>query len=315
MKKLILAAAALLALAASAQAQQFPTRPVTLIVPWPPGGSTDIAMRALATATEKHLGQSIVIENRPGAAGTLGPGNMAANARPDGYTVAQFPISVFRIPYIQKTAWDPTTDFTYVIHLTGYTFGVVVRADSPFKTFNDMIEHARGQSRQGQLRNARRRHEPAHHDGADRQAEGHQVDAGAVQGRRRQHECDARRAHRRDGELDRLGRARQLRQVSPARDVGRRAHQELAERADAEGESASTWCRTRRSASAVRRAWIPAVVKVLHDAFKKGMEEQSYKDTILEARHGAVLSRARPTITPTRCSRSASRSSSSRSWG
>ena len=79
-----LLAAAFIAFGGIAQAQQFPTRPVTLIVPWPPGGSTDIAMRALAQATEKHLGQSIVIENRPGAAGTLGPGNMAATARPDG---------------------------------------------------------------------------------------------------------------------------------------------------------------------------------------------------------------------------------------
>src|ERR1700742_5379382 len=134
MKRLILAAAAFLAFAARASAQQFPTRPVTLIVPWPPGGSTDIAMRALATATEKHLGQPIVIENRAGAAGTLGPSNMAGNAKPDGYTVAQLPISVFRIPYIQKAAFDPARDFTYVIHLTGYTFGVVVRADSAFKT-------------------------------------------------------------------------------------------------------------------------------------------------------------------------------------
>src|SRR4051794_27954690 len=139
----LLLAAAIFILSTIAQAQQFPTRPVTLIVPWPPGGSTDIAMRALATATEKHLGQSIVIENRPGAAGTLGPSNMAGSAKPDGYTVAQLPISVFRIPYIQKASFDPAKDFTCIIHLTGYTFGVVVRADSPFKTFNDMIEHAR----------------------------------------------------------------------------------------------------------------------------------------------------------------------------
>jgi tripartite-type tricarboxylate transporter receptor subunit TctC len=58
-----LIAGAVLALTGIAQAQQFPTRPVTLIVPWPAGGSTDIGMRALASATEKHLGQSIVIEN------------------------------------------------------------------------------------------------------------------------------------------------------------------------------------------------------------------------------------------------------------
>ena len=143
MRKALLLAAALCAFGGIAQAQQFPTRPVTLIVPWPAGGSTDIGMRALASATEKHLGQPIVIENRPGAAGTLGPSNMAANARPDGYTVAQLPITVFRIPFIQKTTFDPSRDFTYVIHVTGYTFGVVVKADAPWKTFDELIAYAR----------------------------------------------------------------------------------------------------------------------------------------------------------------------------
>ena len=121
MHRAVLLAAAIVAFAANAQAQQFPTRPVTLIVPWPAGGSTDIGMRALAAATEKHLGQSIVIENKPGAAGTIGPANMAASAKPDGYTVAQLPITVFRMPFIQKTTFDPTRDFTYIIHITGYT--------------------------------------------------------------------------------------------------------------------------------------------------------------------------------------------------
>ena len=79
-------------------------------------------MRALASATEKHLGQSIVIENRPGAAGTLGPGVMASNARPDGYTVAQLPITVFRLPFIQKTSFDPTKDFAAVALASGFTF-------------------------------------------------------------------------------------------------------------------------------------------------------------------------------------------------
>src|SRR4051812_49618145 len=113
MKKAILLASAFALFAGVAQAQQFPTRPVTLIVPWPAGGSTDIGMRALAAATEKHLGQPIVIENRPGAGGTVGPANMAATVKPDGYTVGQLPISVFRIPHIQKTTFDPAKDFTY----------------------------------------------------------------------------------------------------------------------------------------------------------------------------------------------------------
>ncbi len=125
------------------EAQNFPTRPVTLIVPWPAGGTTDVVMRALATATEKHLGQSLVIENRSGAAGTLGPGQMAANARPDGYTVAQIPITVFRYPFMRKTTYDPTKDFTYIIGVTGYTFGVVVRKDAPWKTFHELLADAK----------------------------------------------------------------------------------------------------------------------------------------------------------------------------
>lgn len=124
-------------------AQTFPDKPITLICPWPAGGTTDIAMRALAEAMAKNLGQRVVIDNKPGAAGTLGPGYMAQNSRPDGYTVAQMPITVFRIPYIQKVNFDPMTDFTWIIGVTGYTFGVVVRADSPWLTWKDFIAYAK----------------------------------------------------------------------------------------------------------------------------------------------------------------------------
>lgn len=124
-------------------AQKFPEKPVTLIVPWPPGGSTDLAMRALAEATSKHLAHRVVIENRPGVGGTMGAQHLAQNARPDGYTVSQMPVTVFRHPHMTKTAYHPLADFTWIIHLTGYTFGVTVRADSPFKTFKDLIEYAR----------------------------------------------------------------------------------------------------------------------------------------------------------------------------
>jgi tripartite-type tricarboxylate transporter receptor subunit TctC len=126
-----------------AQAAAYPTRPVTLIVPWPPGGSTDRHMRALAEATAKHLGQPILVVNQPGAGGTLGPGNMSQIAKPDGYTLSQFPMGMLRIPHMQKTVWDPVKDFTHVIGITGYTFGVVVRADSPFKSFKDYLDSAK----------------------------------------------------------------------------------------------------------------------------------------------------------------------------
>ena len=139
----IAVAAVIAAPCSLAQAQTFPARPVTMIVPWPAGGSTDLAMRALAEAAQKHLGQPIVVENRAGASGTLGPAQMAATARADGYTISQIPITVFRLPFITKVTFDPEKDFTYVINLTGYTFGVVVKGDAPWKTFQEFIAFAK----------------------------------------------------------------------------------------------------------------------------------------------------------------------------
>lgn len=130
--------------AGAALAQAYPSaRPVTLIVPWPPGGSTDLSMRALAVLAEKSLGQRVVIENRPGVSGTMGAQQLAQSAKPDGYTVSQMPITVFRLPHMTKMAFDPMADFTWVIHLTGYTFGVVVLSDSPWKSWGDLIAYAK----------------------------------------------------------------------------------------------------------------------------------------------------------------------------
>jgi tripartite-type tricarboxylate transporter receptor subunit TctC len=136
-------AAALLAPAGAALAQGYPSKPITLIVPWPAGGSTDRHMRLLAELASKQLGQNIIVENKPGAGGTLGPGTMALTAKPDGYTIAQFPMGMLRVPHMQKTPWNPLTDFSYIIGVSGYTFGFTVRADSPYKSFNDYIAAAR----------------------------------------------------------------------------------------------------------------------------------------------------------------------------
>ena len=127
----------------SAFAQSYPTRPITLIVPWPAGGSTDRHHRLLAELAGKQLGQPIVVDNRPGGGGTTGPGTMALNAKPDGYTIAQFPMGMLRVPHMQKVQWDPLKDFTFILGISGYTFGLTVRADSPYKTFNEYIEAAR----------------------------------------------------------------------------------------------------------------------------------------------------------------------------
>jgi len=127
----------------AALAQDFPSRPVTLIVPWLPGGSTDLHLRKFAEIGGRYLGQPIIVENRAGGGGMLGPGNMARIAKPDGYTIAQLPMGAFRIPHMQVVEWDPLRDFTYIIGVTGYTFGIVVKSDSPFKTFRDVIEYAK----------------------------------------------------------------------------------------------------------------------------------------------------------------------------
>jgi len=141
MLRTVLAALALLA--APALAQNFPAKPITLICPWPPGGSTDTQLRKLAEIAQKHLGQPVLVENKTGASGTVGPGTMAVTARPDGYTLSQFHISVLRVPLMQASAFDPVKDFSFVIGMTGYTFGVVVKSDSPFKTFQDLINYAK----------------------------------------------------------------------------------------------------------------------------------------------------------------------------
>ncbi|HEX8165305.1 MAG TPA: tripartite tricarboxylate transporter substrate binding protein [Beijerinckiaceae bacterium] len=140
---LLLAPLAALAFAGAVEAQEYPVKPVTLIVPWPAGGSTDISMRAIAEAASKHLGQPIVIDNKAGGSGTVGPATMAATAKPDGYTIAQIPITVFRLPAMQKTTWDPLKDFTYIVHVTGYTFGVTSNAESQFKTWTDVVDYAK----------------------------------------------------------------------------------------------------------------------------------------------------------------------------
>ena len=136
-------AAVLLLPAGGARAQAFPSKPITLIVPWPAGGSTDRHLRTLAEIAGKQLGQNVIVQNQPGGGGTTGPGNMALNAKPDGYTIAQFPMGMLRIPHMQKTQWHPLNDFSFILGVSGYTFGFVVKADSPHKSFNDYVEAAR----------------------------------------------------------------------------------------------------------------------------------------------------------------------------
>jgi tripartite-type tricarboxylate transporter receptor subunit TctC len=121
----------------------FPSRPITLIVPFQAGVSADLLFRGIAESAGKHLGQPVIVENKPGGSATLGPATMAATAKPDGYTIGQIAIPVFRVPYMQKATFDPVKDFTYIINLGGYTLGAVVKADGPFKRWADVITFAK----------------------------------------------------------------------------------------------------------------------------------------------------------------------------
>jgi tripartite-type tricarboxylate transporter receptor subunit TctC len=137
-----LAALAISATMALAQAD-FPNKPITMIVPWPAGGSSDLTGRAMADAASKILGQPIIVDNKAGASGTLGPATMAATAKPDGYTISQMPISTVRIPIMQKASFDSLKDFTYIAQVTGYTFGITTKADSPYKSWADVVKFAK----------------------------------------------------------------------------------------------------------------------------------------------------------------------------
>ena len=124
------------------QAQSFPSKPIKLIIDFPAGGPTDITMRSLADSAGKILGQPVVIENKPGAGGTL-PAQTLQTSPADGYTLAQIPLGVFRLPYTTKINWDPVKDIAYVLNVTGYAFGLVVPADSPLKTWTHFVGWAK----------------------------------------------------------------------------------------------------------------------------------------------------------------------------
>ena len=126
----------------TASAQSFPAKPVKLVIAFPAGGPTDITMRALADNASKILGQPVIVENKPGAGGTL-PAQALQTAQPDGYTLAQIPLGVFRLPYTTKINWDPVKDISYVLNVTGYAFGIVVPADSPLKTWTHFVAWAK----------------------------------------------------------------------------------------------------------------------------------------------------------------------------
>ena len=138
----LLAGMAITPLAAVAQ-QDYPTRPITLVVPYGAGGTTDISARQMATLAEKILGQPIVVENQPGASGTNAMRSVAS-AEPDGYTlIATTSSPSFVTPALRDVGYDTLADFIPILNYSGPFHGVVVPADSPYNSLDALIEGAK----------------------------------------------------------------------------------------------------------------------------------------------------------------------------
>jgi len=139
--KLIVAAASAL-IATGAFAQDYPTRPINLVIPFPPGGNTDLMARALQPELAKALGQPVIVVNKGGAGGTIGNIEVA-NAKPDGYTIGLSPNNPLTAqPHVQKLPYGMNS-FKYVC-LTYYVpYVVMASPKAPFKTFQEFVTYSK----------------------------------------------------------------------------------------------------------------------------------------------------------------------------
>lgn len=135
------AMAAGVALAAPARAAQWPSKHIDLVVPWPAGGATDLTIRILAENMALSLGQPVIVRNKPGAGGTLVAPTLK-EAAPDGHTIGQVPITVYRHALMRHVQWDPVRDLQPIIQVSGTTFGVLVPVNSPFRHLKELIQWA-----------------------------------------------------------------------------------------------------------------------------------------------------------------------------
>jgi tripartite-type tricarboxylate transporter receptor subunit TctC len=138
------ALAAVLLAAGGAIAQDYPTRPLTYVVPFPPGGVTDNGARTIAKVLAEKIGQPVIVENKPGAGGIVGA-EYVLNQKADGYTfmyTASGPLGAFGYRY-KKLSFDPFTAFTPVHGMAFSPMLFMVRADAPYKTFKELVDYAK----------------------------------------------------------------------------------------------------------------------------------------------------------------------------
>ncbi|MDU4960593.1 MAG: tripartite tricarboxylate transporter substrate binding protein [Sporomusaceae bacterium] len=121
----------------------YPSKPITLICQFAAGGSTDLLGRALAGSVSKHLGQPVVVENKPGASGTIGT-DYALKAKPDGYTLLTTSTGNFTsTPLIQSVPYDPNKDVRHIINIATHPIILAVNAESPWKTVEEFISYVK----------------------------------------------------------------------------------------------------------------------------------------------------------------------------
>lgn len=145
---------ALAAIASAASAQQYPTKPITVVVPFTAGGPTDTVTRSLAAAMGKQLGQSVVVENVGGAGGTVGAARVK-NAAPDGYTLLLHHIGMSTAPTLyRKLQFNPLTDFETIGLVVDVPMTLIARSDFPAANFNEFLKYAKANQAKMNLANA-----------------------------------------------------------------------------------------------------------------------------------------------------------------
>jgi tripartite-type tricarboxylate transporter receptor subunit TctC len=149
-KLLVLAAL----VATGAQAQNYPTRPVTMLVPYAAGGPTDTVARVMGQAMQKSLGQTVLVENRPSAGGFLAP-EQVKNAKPDGYTILIHHIGMATIPALYRAPrFDPLTDFEYIGLINDVPMTLIARQNFPAKDFKEFLSYIKANKDKVTLANA-----------------------------------------------------------------------------------------------------------------------------------------------------------------
>ncbi|WP_295528169.1 tripartite tricarboxylate transporter substrate binding protein [uncultured Pseudacidovorax sp.] len=120
----------------------WPAKPIRVLLGFPAGGSIDVIFRVMARAAEQSLGQPVIVDNKPGAGGTVSIVQMK-NAPADGYTLGLITMGVFRAPVTEDVAYDPIADISYIVCLSHVPFGIVVRADAPFRSWAELLAYGR----------------------------------------------------------------------------------------------------------------------------------------------------------------------------